>query len=897
MENGLAEGVDGLKVKKRRLKEDAVPSQWPGTNIPGHHSVKAPPRRDLTLGTSSAELASQAEREQLEYQHFLEIEGVSTLKDVLDKLDPANLPNGISIIRKTSCVIFMYIEELGVGQINVLFHLTIFEDCSFKMEIQNVPLPNSAVFSVTREDRIQFIWEITSILAILKSSSETFNEEKSSLEYIINDFRLRIAKLALEDNEKQKKIGFLLEQLSLITQPKPCRNYSSDMVACASMWRNTSPTLYDQILKDGYLSLPCSSWLKNLNPVSFGLTEGIKKYLNLRIKNLSARERMVVLAFDEIYVNQQVEFHGGRFFALKTEDHTSEDLAKNPGKTVLCFHVSSLFGPFEEMVAQYPVMKLDSTILRKCYNSVMDALHKVGFHVVVLSSDNATLNWKFFLELCNGKLKPRIPHPHLEEQDLFLLFDPVQGLKNIFNNFQSRDRFMCPDFGDLSSIIFPTFKHVRELFELERGKPVKMAYKLTKKAISSKNIDNTNVKLAQSVFDDSTVQAMEFYIGNVGNQWGDTLKFLKIINRWWKIVNTKISFLHVKTRDDGQAPIQSVDDENFKFLGQFHEWLEDWDKMLGDQGTDRSGFTPLTMMALMSSTKTFQEIARYILTRDGIEFVLLGKCQADQIEGRFGWFRQLSGVNYYISCRQLLESDKFIEAKSLVKFSKLNLIDVQTTFESMTTSEKETIECVAFELETAIDFDPVQHLQDLEDKNIVFYVAGYLARFMTESINCLSCKDLLTVGKEPLVLNFDMKENDLGKEDREKFLDQVNLSGLSRPSDVLYICCVHAWALYNNIMKKEATKKIILKSNHSREVFVETFMNIVSSCSRTVQIIETSCANGHPFRKHAPEIVKRIFNVFRKNLTAKNNSEIWSNKQSKSKSISAAKMNKLQSTC
>jgi len=49
----------------------------------------------------------------------------------------------------------------------------------------------------------------------------------------------------------------------------------------------------------------------------------------------------------------------------------------------------------------------------------------------------------------------------------------------------------------------------------------------------------------------------------------------------------------------------------------------------------------------------------------------------DPIERRFGWLRQLSGANYYISVRQVLESDqKKLRVLLLLKFSGLFLGDI-----------------------------------------------------------------------------------------------------------------------------------------------------------------------------------------------------------------------------
>jgi len=55
---------------------------------------------------------------------------------------------------------------------------------------------------------------------------------------------------------------------------------------------------------------------------------------------------------------------------------------------------------------------------------------------------------------------------------------------------------------------------------------------------------------------------------------------------------------------------------------------------------------------------------------------LLGHLQSDAIESRCGWLRQLNGANYFISMRQVLETDRKIQDVSLVKFSCFSLKEV-----------------------------------------------------------------------------------------------------------------------------------------------------------------------------------------------------------------------------
>ena len=87
------------------------------------------------------------------------------------------------------------------------------------------------------------------------------------------------------------------------------------------------------------------------------------------------------------------------------------------------------------------------------------------------------------------------------------------------------------------------------------------------------------------------------------------------------------------------------------------------------------GLTTETFLSLRQTCRGITGLAKYLINYCGFKYVLLGKIQFDTIEGRFGRICQLSGANYganyYISMRQLLESDRKLRTLSLVKYSRI----------------------------------------------------------------------------------------------------------------------------------------------------------------------------------------------------------------------------------
>ena len=60
--------------------------------------------------------------------------------------------------------------------------------------------------------------------------------------------------------------------------------------------------------------------------------------------------------------------------------------------------------------------------------------------------------------------------------------------------------------------------------------------------------------------------------------------------------------------------------------------------------------------------ETFLVALSVYLLESGFNYVRLGSMQSHPLESRFGWYQQLSGSNYLISVKNLLNSERKIRA-------------------------------------------------------------------------------------------------------------------------------------------------------------------------------------------------------------------------------------------
>ena len=130
-----------------------------------------------------------------------------------------------------------------------------------------------------------------------------------------------------------------------------------------------------------------------------------------------------------MYTAQRIEYSGGVFFGNENSE---------PTRTLLSFFISSVCGSYEDLVCFIPVTTLTAQKLLDHFMVVGQALEETGFEILPVLSDGHRTNVRFYKELLGGPVGTSLPSPFSSHHPIFLLFDPVHLMKNIFNNFQKR---------------------------------------------------------------------------------------------------------------------------------------------------------------------------------------------------------------------------------------------------------------------------------------------------------------------------------------------------------------------------------------------------------------------------------------------------------------------------
>ena len=700
------------KLKRKRLTDDAVPCIWPGA--PEYLSTVTTPR-PTTCSSSEA-------REENVRRHLEEVENARIARDTFTSLDELeskeeqlNIPDGVIKTKTDDSVLFFKLSSEEVP--SILYSLRVTSSLRVTVSQFGEKVKNTCIRQICTTD-------MNTCTALNEIFNFFDNQSKADAvaQDIVDDV---IEKLSNPIFDGNIKIAFIVEQLTLVLRSPNGRRYSPELLAMTCMLERISPSCYKQIYKDGFLTVPSPDHLRRLVSAldvdTLTLSETTVAYLKARYSKLHDREKVVSILMDEVYSQVTVQYVSGKFFGIENGQFT---------KTLLSVMLKSIAGKYRDIIVMAPVVNISAEKLYEVWKNVAKAISEIGFDIAVTMTDGHSSNMSFF----NTKLLSN-PHDLSFENEykpgskIFPMFDNTHLFKNFYNNWRNKSYFKCPSFEFPETNISPTFAHIRRIHEIEKGLPEKMAYKLTEKVLEPKVMEKTSVKLADAVFHESTINALNYYAENGYEKFKDSASFAKTVRDWFNTVNVKTIDHGNRKRDERRKPIRrDTVDEDLSYITTFVEWLERWK----ENGT--RGLSNPTFEAAIRSCRATINLVHYLFDRfDNLEYILLGNISSDFLEGRFGWWRQMCGGNYYNSVIQFLQAEKTIRIRSLVSMG-YNMKEIQQIFttskESRDLQQEQEIKCFINDLED-FSFEDDTVLRDNE-KSILYYIAGYIAKSLSK---------------------------------------------------------------------------------------------------------------------------------------------------------------------
>ena len=111
----------------------------------------------------------------------------------------------------------------------------------------------------------------------------------------------------------------------------------------------------------------------------------------------------------------------------------------------------------------------------------------------------------------------------------------------------------------------------------------------------------------------------------------------------------------------------------------------------------------------------------------------------------------------------------------------------------------------------------------------------------------------------------------------------VDRGGLTRPSDIVFITCLHVWTLYSNIMHNEFLRGTLMASTNPRNTFIDVFIHKLEEYGYTGIVTHESCDNGCSFTQYISKIASATFNIKKTNFISRENDIIHCNRKRSNK--------------
>ena len=110
---------------------------------------------------------------------------------------------------------------------------------------------------------------------------------------------------------------------------------------------------------------------------------------------------------------------------------------EQPTKTLLSVIFKNIASKYEDLIVMVPLTKIDSSILCKLFNGVMNAITTIDYDVLVsiIHGHSSFVNL-YKNEPYADKATSFIPHPLDQHRFLYLFYDTTHSFKCIYNNFQ-----------------------------------------------------------------------------------------------------------------------------------------------------------------------------------------------------------------------------------------------------------------------------------------------------------------------------------------------------------------------------------------------------------------------------------------------------------------------------
>lgn len=794
-----------VKNKRLKLKKNAVPSIFP--NHPKYLSVEPCNERQDPSCRRDREL----KRIERLNEDFLQSDHISDFNALINGFEQnVNYVGFEKKIFDNCLVVYMLKEQEEVG-CEFVVRITVRKNMLTNVVLNNVPVSSKSLDWVLSSNNKLTLWSQLNNLLVHYRNDQPMQIADRSFYLKKAVANLELANKCDEETDYSRTIEILANQLQLLYSKKPC--YHINVTMMAFLIYSHSAATY-KILKS-FLALPSKRHLQSISSSmhvspDHKISGNDENYLKHVFEAIEEKDRIIALLIDEIYISSNFEFKANNIVG------TADNCSLKPASTIMAFMAKSVFGSYKDIVRLLPVISPTSQYLYSSTMQIVSLVQKVGFRVAVIITDNNKINQALFNLLSPSGLN-YFPNPDRPSDSIYLQFDTVHLFKNIRNNWinlkNHRKTFVYPDF-DTKEVKRASFEDFRSMYESESHLQIRKAYKLNWKALFPNSLERQNVGSVNNIFHDSTISALK-----TRSEMKDTADFCCIIRKWWDTVNVKSTLKGTIKRNDWALPFTTKSDPRVEFLKNFIEWLHIWNQSENNNGV----LSKDTYKALVFSTQTIIDLINIGLDTPNVKYVLTGKFQTDDLEKRFGLYRNMAGCSYRVSYSEVIESEKKIRIHNIFAHFKKN--SERLLHEDPDNSLHESFDAQLFE-----EVFNSTYIEDVEiDVSANLYTSGFAANSIAKKIACLDCKSLIVEEK--------------GGTTKEEYFNNLQRGGLSKSTPAVGFLLFHMQAIFQEILRNVELKKTFFSTKIHKGLLC--FLTIGSAIRDRITIdLDKTCHCG-----------------------------------------------------
>lgn len=604
--------------------------------------------------------------------------------------------------------------------------------------------------SITFCERRQWRRKEMMLQARVERLKQTVDKYKEELRLLKEECKVdSFLEVVQEADEQNQMARMILDQVLNFKKKRP--TWSETTVRQCIILRNLSTKSYEYIRQEQLLKLPCRNTLQNYvgNPAGeVGFSSLVYSRLRTEVENLkTTQSRVCSLVVDEMHIRQRLEYHKQRDAFVGDVDMSAElghlvsNYDNSLANALLCFLLCGLSVGFKIPVGDFFTKGCSGDQLATVILHIIRKVEELGLQVVRLVSDNHKVNVSAMDILCNGAGSYCMPHPVDTQRKLFLAFDQSHIIKNV------RSQFLARELGGNKEI---SSSHIKKLYKMQAGSTVKPVRFLTRKHIYPTNIEKMNVRSAVQIFSPPVTAALSFMKDQAGHTCDvdfasvePTVEFMKTMHRWFLLMDVSNCKQHIHLNHPDTKQFSSPCDERLDWLEiVFIEYLLELKK----NSLPQNFLTKETYHALVLTTHSNVECIRYLLREKEFGFVLTRKFSSDPLEALFGFLRRTAGCNDALDMRATLNGLEKMLKTGLIASSNQSNVASSSSYQAgtlVTVSSNSAKATTSFPL---IAEDKLRELclsprpqQPGPGAASIAMVGGFIARAISEKINCDSC--------------------------------------------------------------------------------------------------------------------------------------------------------------